>query len=169
MNMEERVCYECGAPLSEEETVCHECGTQVVAYTSESFSDSGSDLAPSETAQEPPMAPVAQGDGVANYLLNCWKIGWKSFHRGLNFKGRSSRREFWSLVMVTFILSPVTLCLIIFLMFVPLLAAGVRRMHDAGVSGFALLVPLLNIVCLFKGSEDGPNRYGKPVPAITLL
>lgn len=56
-----------------------------------------------------------------------------------------------------------------------MLAAGVRRLHDTGRSGWWLLVSLVPIVggiillvLLASAGEPGPNRYGPPpgeVPA----
>jgi uncharacterized membrane protein YhaH (DUF805 family) len=43
---------------------------------------------------------------------------------------------------------------------VPLLAAGIRRMHDQNKSGWFILIPLYNLVLLFTEGTRGPNRFG---------
>jgi uncharacterized membrane protein YhaH (DUF805 family) len=45
----------------------------------------------------------------------------------------------------------------------PVLAVGVRRMHDIGKSGWFLLIPFYNIVLLATDSQPGTNDYGPAV------
>ena len=44
---------------------------------------------------------------------------------------------------------------------VPSIAVGVRRMHDAGRSGWWLLLPLINLLFLCSDSQAGENEYGR--------
>jgi len=46
---------------------------------------------------------------------------------------------------------------------IPMLAVGVRRMHDVGKSGWLILVPIYNIVLLAADSAPGDNFYGASV------
>ncbi|MEQ8435002.1 MAG: DUF805 domain-containing protein [Oceanicaulis sp.] len=100
----------------------------------------------------------------------------------VNFQGRARRSEYWWFylfyVLVVIALSIVSaavneslgsLLTGIFVLgtFIPLLAAGVRRLHDTGRSGWWILialVPLVGVIVLiifFVGdSEAGPNKYG---------
>ncbi|MGE0109349.1 MAG: DUF805 domain-containing protein [Bdellovibrionales bacterium] len=98
------------------------------------------------------------------------------------FEGRASRREFWTLSLITAaitfainILSSVLhapalllLSLLVILgTFIPLLAVSIRRLHDTDRSGWWLLtnmIPfiggiILLIFYLLPGTE-GPNRFG---------
>jgi len=111
-----------------------------------------------------------------------------------DFSGRACRKEFWcflSFSLITFLVLqlvavfvlndpngtaddhtlkgiamfalPVGICLIIFT--VPYLAVSVRRLHDAGFSGWWMLLHLtsLSVVVLIMhliDSTPGPNRYG---------
>ena len=45
----------------------------------------------------------------------------------------------------------------------PTLAAGVRRIHDTGRSGWFFLVPIYNLVLLIQSGTPGDNKYGSPV------
>lgn len=81
-----------------------------------------------------------------------------------NFKGRASRSEFWYFVLASSLLfavpdtiSLVYLCrgevttsilfsLFELLIFVPMLALIIRRLHDVGKSGWYILVSLIPIV-----------------------
>jgi len=46
---------------------------------------------------------------------------------------------------------------------IPVLAVGVRRLHDVGKSGWFILIPIYNIVLLATDSAAGQNAYGAPV------
>ena len=49
---------------------------------------------------------------------------------------------------------------------IPLIAVGVRRMHDTNHSGWWLLVPIANLIFAVRDSDSGKNRFGlspKPV------
>ncbi len=41
-----------------------------------------------------------------------------------------------------------------------MLAQGVKRSHDAGNSGWFLLIPLYGFILLFADSQVGENKYG---------
>lgn len=43
---------------------------------------------------------------------------------------------------------------------VPFLAAGVRRMHDVGRSGWWILLPFVNLYFACCDSEPGDNKWG---------
>jgi uncharacterized membrane protein YhaH (DUF805 family) len=43
---------------------------------------------------------------------------------------------------------------------IPSIAVAVRRMHDAGRSGWWILFPLVNFIFLLVGSQPGENGYG---------
>ncbi|EJM70119.1 putative membrane protein [Pseudomonas sp. GM50] len=45
-------------------------------------------------------------------------------------------------------------------MFVPSIAAAIRRMHDTNRSGWWILLPIVNIVFLAQDSQPGDNRFG---------
>jgi uncharacterized membrane protein YhaH (DUF805 family) len=94
-----------------------------------------------------------------------------------DFKGRSSRSEYWKFFLATLVISfglsmveglfggPGALALIfnIFVL-IPAIAIGVRRMHDTDRSGWWLLVPIVGIVFLCQEGQPAPNRFGQNAP-----
>jgi len=97
------------------------------------------------------------------------------FKNWSNFKGRATRSEYWFLVLslyvFTFIVALISpdsgLSGIVYLIYViPLIAAGVRRMHDTGHSGWWILCPIVNFVFGCTKSDASMNSYGPPQPPI---
>lgn len=43
---------------------------------------------------------------------------------------------------------------------IPSIAVAVRRMHDAGHSGWWVLVPIVNLIFALQNSQPGENEYG---------
>ena len=94
--------------------------------------------------------------------------------RSFDFKGRSSRKEFWIFafvnVAINVVLAGITpwsfiysLCLIL-----PILALTVRRLHDSGKSGWSILLGLipfigaiLLLILMLTEGTSGPNEYGE--------
>ncbi len=101
---------------------------------------------------------------------------------GFTFKGRSTRAQFWSFVLIVTLLliltsaidavidpspknSPLITGLALFIHYVPMLSISVRRLHDTNRSGWWLLigfVPLGLIVLLVfycLPSNPASNRF----------
>ena len=90
----------------------------------------------------------------------------------ITFSGRATRSEFWFFYLFYMIIyivgatvgvvvdSQFVMYLFILPLFIPMLAASVRRMHDVGRSGWFYLVPIYNIVLLCTNSNSGTNKYG---------
>ena len=105
------------------------------------------------------------------------------FNKYCCFTGRASRSEYWWWVLFTFIVGVIvgivfgdgtagTIIsgLVSLALFLPGLGLGVRRLHDIGRSGWAILLALIPIVgaiiliiWFIKDSDPTPNAYG-PVP-----
>ena len=92
------------------------------------------------------------------------------FEKYVDFNGRASRSEFWWFYLATFILSMIAgaisswLSSIVSLaVLLPSIAAGVRRMHDVGKSGWYLIIPIYNIILAASPSEQAENQWG-PIP-----
>ena len=99
-----------------------------------------------------------------------------------NFSGRARRKEYWFFVLMQFIILMIAMILdsILFSgpsffysvvalgLFIPSLAAGVRRMHDTGRSGWLLLIsliPLVGLLVIFwlaSETELKVNKWGNP-------
>jgi uncharacterized membrane protein YhaH (DUF805 family) len=101
------------------------------------------------------------------------------FTKYAEFKGRAARPEYWwfflSYLVLVVVLSFLgsfgrTLTFIVWLAYiVPLLAAGVRRLHDTDKSGWWLLIGLIPlvgaiilIVFLATAGQPASNQYGLP-------
>lgn len=110
-----------------------------------------------------------------NYFMNCLR-------NYVNFKDRTSRKEFWMFFLFYFIGSCIASVIdsliginIISLVYglallLPLLGASARRMHDIGKSGWMVLVCLIPIVgfiwfiiLAIKEGEPQENKWG-PCP-----
>jgi len=91
------------------------------------------------------------------------------------FTGRARRKEYWMFFLFNMIISYGLTLLSMALevpflaivaniyglaVLVPGLAVGVRRMHDAGKSGWFLLVPFYNLYLAVSDSEPGENQWG---------
>jgi len=100
------------------------------------------------------------------------------FAKYADFSGRASRSEYWWFFLAYFILAIVSgvihdyLYLIVVLAFlVPLISAGVRRLHDIGKTGWLLLIgliPLVGLVLIYffvQPTQPEPNQYGAPPAA----
>lgn len=100
------------------------------------------------------------------------------------FSGRSQRAEYWYFILFNIIISAVLNTAGLFIssffnslsvlyslvIFIPSLAASVRRLHDVGLSGWMLLIgliPLIGwialIILLAKEGDPNDNKYG-PAP-----
>jgi len=90
------------------------------------------------------------------------------------FRGRSTRREFWTFVLTFVIIAvilsalkrvaaPFGVILLIYLivLFTPCLDVGVRRMHDDNKSGWFIILPLYDLYLLCLQGTPGDNRFGK--------
>jgi uncharacterized membrane protein YhaH (DUF805 family) len=101
------------------------------------------------------------------------------FTKYAEFKGRAARPEYWwfflSYLILVVVLSFLgsfgrALSFIVWLAYiVPLLAAGVRRLHDTDKSGWWLLIGLIPlvgtiilIVFLATAGQPAANQYGPP-------
>ena len=111
-------------------------------------------------------------------------------HKYLLFNGRASRKEFWTVMLFSVLISfalqllytlgfaisdnlglLLALPFVIFAlgMLIPQLAVSVRRLHDTDKSGWWLLLGLIPIfgtialIVLFSlASSEGNNRFGEP-------
>jgi len=96
-----------------------------------------------------------------------------------DFAGRASRSEYWWFVLAAFLASIVLAFILRILgglvylaLLLPMIAVGVRRLHDIGKSGWWLLIgfiPLIGGLILIyfyvKSGDAGSNEYGEAPPA----
>lgn len=121
------------------------------------------------------MSRYTHSDFSSNFYTRCM-AGY------VDFKGRSPRFDYWMFSLVVsaaYILmsvvtdnadAPVLLQLIAVLLFIvhvlPMLAVGVRRIHDIDKTGWMMLIsliPLVSLVMIYFWAQpgtEGPNAYG---------
>lgn len=113
--------------------------------------------------------------------MNFYVDAWKKF---ADFKGRSRRKEFWLFWLINSMISGLlqqvtgslgiagTIILVVFglAIILPMIAVGIRRMHDINKSGWWVLINLVPfigsiwfIVLAIKDSEPQSNQWG-PCP-----
>jgi uncharacterized membrane protein YhaH (DUF805 family) len=102
--------------------------------------------------------PDAVRSGLQNYV---------------NFSGRARRSEYWYLFLFQVIVlvvarildsvigtAPLLYLVAALALFLPVLGAGIRRMHDTNRSGWWILLPIVNIIFLASEGTPGDNQYG---------
>ena len=96
------------------------------------------------------------------------------FQNYTNFKGRSSRAEYWWWALFTVILSILlssvndslgNLGSLVTLL--PSIAVAIRRVHDVDRVGWFILVPIYNLVLVLRSGDSCENRFGPPPPPRT--
>jgi uncharacterized membrane protein YhaH (DUF805 family) len=100
-----------------------------------------------------------------NYYIGC-------LQKYAEFQGRARRKEYWFFVLFNFIfavaasiidnITGIGLLYTIYVLatLIPAIAAGVRRMHDVGKSGWFILIPIYNLVLALTEGDRGDNQYG---------
>lgn len=139
-------CRGCAKEIHSTATACPQCGAP-------------------QMVQQTPMMPgavSAQGNPYIE-VLKKYAV----------FTGRASRREYWMFILINLGVA-IALGIIDALLgakglisnvytlavFLPSLAAAIRRMHDTDRSGWWILLPIVNIVFLAQDSQPGDNRFG---------
>lgn len=168
-------CTSCGGQSSAEtQRFCDNCGSILQAPSQSGF-------AGSPATYDQFLGGNAYGDPGRVTSLNMIQAIKYCFTHYVDGKARGVRSEYWFFYLayigfeVIFgIIFPnpgsaglVRLLLIAW--WVPLVTAGVRRMHDVGQSGWMLLVPIYNLVLLCTEGQPSTNRYGNPVDYRGLL
>jgi uncharacterized membrane protein YhaH (DUF805 family) len=136
--------------------------------------------------------PQAYEENAMDWYLTVWR-------KYADFNGRAQRKEYWMFTLVNSaiiltlyaaftvcslneypalgVVFGGALCLYVLATIIPGLAVSVRRLHDAGFSGWLVLLallPLLSIAVLVMtllDSNPGPNQYGpnpKAVPEFSM-
>lgn len=94
------------------------------------------------------------------------------------FTGRASRKEFWYFFLYNLIIAfvigyyagvydiPQLIEIYPWVVLIPTISVGVRRMHDVGKSGWFVLFPIYNIILACIEGTKGDNEYGPDPSAI---
>ncbi len=107
----------------------------------------------------------------------------KAFKEYANFKGRATRREYWSFFIIDIVITGILYLLLftevdfwiaiyliyMFLSITPALSVLVRRLHDTNKSGWNFFISLIPIagsiillLYLLENSDPKANQYGLP-------
>ena len=131
-----------------------------------------------ENKAESKQYMVTLGEAARRFCTGVTFGGWKNINN--MFRGRTSRSEYWWLVLLCWSLNsvfgltigliPGVNIIVRLIFFIIFLALGCRRMQDVGLPGILVLIPVLNPVCLLLKSSPKENKYGtvpntKPVEA----
>lgn len=160
-------CPECGFPLKGDEFTCPECGFPIVK---ENEVIERKTVHLEEDLRKPSIQTATKID-LAHYIYECGVIGWSVIKKYVCFKGRASRREYWSffLILSCFFIPFSSAPIGILILLLPWIGVGIRRMHDIGKNGWWSICPIANLFLLLKKSDEGTNKYGEPFPAKNLL
>lgn len=107
-----------------------------------------------------------------DWYFKCWQ-------QYADFSGRARRKEFWMFYLINLLFAfiagfldgifDLTLLSVIYpvLIFIPALSVSIRRLHDAGKSGWMYLIFLIPIIgsiwlliLLCTNSQPGRNKWG---------
>lgn len=174
-----KYCSKCGQPISDSATFCPNCGNQVQQPQT-----------PPQTPPQPPYGSQQQnynhqqqyqqqyqkpnytvdpmGRKVKNIeMIEACKIFWQKY---ADFDGRARRAEYWWAYLMYFIMGciPYIGWLGVLAAIIPMIAVGVRRLHDLGKSGWNMLLglipiagPIILIVWFCQEGQYGTNEYGE--------
>ena len=177
-------CNQCGTKIEEGMSFCTNCGAKVVVEqpvdTEQTVPPTGYAYQPAQevyVAQESTQDNASYTQGALSSPAN---VGFGEaiklfFANYTNFRGRSTKSEYWWAFLFNFFVSmlttriPIIGGLISLALLIPGLSLGVRRLHDTGKKWtymFIGLIPLVGGILLIiqycKGS-DGDNQWG-PAP-----
>lgn len=85
------------------------------------------------------------------------------FQKYATFNGRASRSEYWWFWLVCMVAGyiPYVGIVISLATLLPVIAAGVRRLHDTGHCGWWIIVSIVNLVFLATKGQEFVNEYGE--------
>lgn len=88
------------------------------------------------------------------------------------FNGRASRKEYWSYILVFYILFIIATVIdfiigiyvfgpfLAFVFLLPTIAVSVRRMHDVNKFGWFVLIPVYNLILTLIPGDIRENKFG---------
>ena len=180
---EGKKCEECGLIIPSGAKICPNCGCPVEQQTEEKvrsklqLQQEDSYKTVSELFWSCEFYKVFRGSKfdlaqriyeVGVLFWEMIKVWWKCFTKKFfTFRGRATRREYFSFCSINVFLLVREIDPILFLIFlaielIPFLAVSIRRMHDINRRGWWILLPIVAIFFLFKKSDEETNDYGEP-------
>ena len=159
-------CKHCGKEIPENSEFCTFCGKAVNISKLKAESDNISNLKEKQHQDE--------NQNQTNFIGNYFNV----IKKYVDFHGRASRKEFWMFILANIVISLGLGLLEVFIgafsksevsifttiyslfIFIPNLALGVRRMHDADKSGWVLIIPIFNFIVSLRKGNPKTNKYG---------
>ena len=167
-------CSKCGKQIGNEVKFCPYCGN---AVNGTKPNNGAAEKAKNFFAEMQAHADDLKGPEPVDFV----KAIKLFFLYALNFKGRSSRSEYWWMFLVTGLASgvlssiPVIGGLASLAILVPTVAVSIRRLHDTGKSGWFMLMGLIPVVGFFimlifycKVGQPEANQWGPAVQYTNL-
>ena len=167
-------CSKCGKPVQDGAQFCSNCGNPVNGTKP---NNATAEKAKNFFAEMQARADDLKGPEPVDFVKSIKLF----FLYALNFKGRSSRSEYWwgylFNVLLSFALNfvPVIGGLLSIAMIIPGVALSIRRMHDIGKSGWYLLMgliplagPIIVLVYACTASQTEANQWGPAVQYTNL-
>ena len=162
-------CSKCGRPVHDGAQFCSNCGNPVNGTKP---NNATAEKAKGFFAEMQARADDLKGPEPVDFVKAIKLFGLYA----LNFKGRSSKSEFWwgylfySLLSIALNIIPVIGSLASLVLVVPGIALSIRRMHDIGKSGWYMLMgliplagPIIVLVYFCTASQPAPNQWGPAV------
>lgn len=168
----EKTCPECGHPIGQFCATTEEDSPQKTCDTPESQTvdsqESIQDNSRGDSMQNHFSFVLGQ---VGDYIFESFQIAKDSFFKGVgDFYGRATRREYFSFMIVWGIVALLFTAIVsaAFILIIPLILWGifaiwfiiasvavtVRRLHDAGFSGWYVLYPPYSFFYVFKAGIE---------------
>ena len=168
-------CSKCGKPVNDGAQFCSSCGNPLNGTRPNP--NSNTEKAKGFFAEMQARADDLKGPEPVDF----GKAVKLFFLYALNFKGRSSRSEYWwgslfcSLLSIALNFVPVVGGLLSMAIAVPSVALSIRRLHDIGKSGWYLLMsliplagPIIILVYDCTASQPEANQWGPAVQYTNL-
>jgi uncharacterized membrane protein YhaH (DUF805 family) len=135
---------------------------------------------------QPAVVGGGMGGGRPAQMMGFMDSIKKCFGMYVNASGRASRSEYWWFYLFFFIVTRVSSMVIaviavatdiaailildmivVVALGIPVICAGIRRMHDHDKSGWFILIPFYNLYLMIIEGQPTDNQYG-PVPTNVL-
>lgn len=167
-------CPKCGKPVGDGAQFCANCGNPLNGGRP---ANDTAEKAKNFFAEIQARADDLKGPEPVDFIKSIKLF----FLYALNFKGRSSRSEYWWGYLFHCLLSlalncvPIVGNLLSIAMIIPGVALSIRRMHDIGKSGWYLLMgliplagPIILLVYACTASQPEANQWGPAAQYINL-
>ncbi|MBR4628516.1 MAG: DUF805 domain-containing protein [Ruminococcus sp.] len=176
------ICPNCGAVLLENAKYCESCGSLQPGWEQRIAAAEARE----STVEKPSAVPLMVSGEVNSPVYVGFKDAVRLFFTNfVNFSGRSTVLEYWygalfyqlmklliQLVVASILPGISSLCSL--LLFIPMLALNIRRLHDIGKSGWSVLLALTGVGMIplliwhLRPGDLGDNQWGTSAERILM-